>query len=80
MRTVALPPLFWEDHSDRFADNPEFKWKEIKRTKHNVTIKMNEAAYNNLRSDADYYSNGKDGPDNIYPSLRRSAIATLKRL
>ena len=76
---VTVTRLFWDDHSDRFADAKEFEWDIIKENKNTVVVNVNKAEYDNLKSDAEYYANPIYDLQ-ISKGLRLSARATLLRL
>jgi hypothetical protein len=81
MHTLKLPRKFWDDHYDRCADHPGFR-EEVKSTKREVVVRLDDEALKNLTSDADYYSEttGFDTSDPWMMGLCASARATLARL
>jgi hypothetical protein len=74
-----LPPKFHEDH--RCRDLPEEGHSAvIRETKTAVFVEMDEAAFRDLYSDADYYTDAATAAQMGMPGLAASARATLKAL
>jgi hypothetical protein len=74
---VRVSAMFWDDHVSRDLD---FTSEEIARNKLTVTLKMSQAAVNELASDADYYASfdGEDLADNR--AIVGAAKSTLRAL
>lgn len=79
MKTYQLPPTFYHDHRSR--DLPEEGTSTVVReTKTAVFVEMDGAAYRDLLSDAEYYSDPGIARDMGMPGLAASARATVRRL
>lgn len=75
---VVIPTLFWRDHFDR-AENDTAE--VVKAGERLTTVILDEAAWANLYSDADYYaSQDNDVWAGDYRGLINSARTTLKRM
>jgi hypothetical protein len=77
--TISVPTLFWNDHYDRCGE--EGKAKVIKRGSKLTTVQLDQAAWDNLLGDADYYATqdfGVWGSD--LRGLIGSARTTLRRM
>jgi hypothetical protein len=72
---VRLPAYFYTDHLDRLLPTPS----EVKSTKRNVWISLNDPCTAELLSDAEYYA-GPGGPDNCSKGLIASARATMRAI
>jgi hypothetical protein len=76
---VKVPAIFWDDHFSRDLD---FTSVEVSRSKLTVTLRMTDAALDELISDADYWSGdhwyGEEKRDNL--RIINSAKSTLKSL
>ncbi len=82
---LRLPGIFWRDHFDRCSDHPGKRTIIIDkgwRAPTQVIVELDDEALADLRSDADYYSDGVDfaGERTAYQSLIRSAKATLQAI
>jgi hypothetical protein len=80
MRVVTLPLKFWSDHKSRGCSESAV---EIKRNKVYVTVELDEAAWQDIYSDAEFYaaftSTEPEYEADII-ALIPSAKATLRRL
>ena len=81
--TIRLPAVFWIDHADRCPPVNGEEWQELRRTTRTITVELNRAAFENLLSDAEYYSS-RWGPDDcprrIIESARRSYAILNRRI
>jgi hypothetical protein len=78
VKTYHLPPRFYWDHTER--DLPEEGVsRRISDTKTSVTVELDQAAYDDLLSDARHYSKGI-AYDMGEPGLASSARATVRAL
>ena len=68
---IKLPRKFFEDHEDRALPTPEI----VKENKRNIWIDRNDPNLEELKSDAEFYSDPW-GPE-VSVALRNSAKATL---
>ncbi len=76
--TYKLPPRFYDDHRSR--DLPESGTSTlVRKTKAYVIVEMDVAAFDDLRSDCVYYSDGSQF-DRELTGLSLSARATLTAL
>lgn len=78
---VCLPPTFYADHVDRCLPSGHV----IHTTKNNLWVQVDKAAFADLVSDADYYSDPFVAADVLSCSpylfgMLTSAKATLRRL
>lgn len=83
MKRYELPAAFYDDHVARDCAAGVV----VRRKSRTVVVDLDETAYADLRSDADYYSNPATAADMAYSAdsigaygLARSAVATLRRL
>lgn len=78
-KTYKLPPMFYADHRMRECGQ---SGRIIRETKTYVLVELDDAAYNDLRSDCAFYvQQGRAGSFGFETQgLCRSAAATLKRL
>lgn len=74
---LTLPVLFWEDHVAR-----DLPGGEVQAYKGNdVVVRLDAPTYDELLSDADYYSTlGSLSPGDGIDELRESAIVTVDRM
>lgn len=70
-----LPRKFWNDHAERGLPAGNY----ITESGNIVWITASDDEINEILSDAKFYSD-RWGPDCIEPSLKRSAIATVKAI
>ena len=81
--TVELPLKFWLDHKNRDCSPSSI---ELKRNKVYVTVQLDEEAWSDIYSDAEFYATYFDGGNRrtedeaSIVELEGSAKATLKRL
>jgi hypothetical protein len=76
--TVTVPALFYSDHIARECGKSGVIVKENSRT---YTVSLDESAWIDLYSDADYYASMKGNGDYAEnKSLVDSAIRTLTRM
>lgn len=81
MKEYKVPTLFLRDHLNRCDDCYENPIQVIKQGKLLTTVKLDPNTYQDLFSDADWYSVLKDSEDyKENKSIVDSAINTLKRL
>lgn len=78
---VTVPVLFWQDHVQR--DLPGGEVQAYKGE--DVVLRMDRATYDELLSDADFYSTSMGASDWDYDwsylnDLRESAVITVDRL
>lgn len=74
-RTITLPITYYRDYMDR-----ELPAGRIERvTRLTVTVQLDQAAFDEMLSDASYYAAPHGGAVND-PSLKRSAERALRRL
>lgn len=79
---VKVPAIFWDDHFSRDLD---FTSVEVSRNKLTVTLRMTDAALDELISDADYYANfmkeweSEGGYGKSVCSSARSTVKALER-
>jgi hypothetical protein len=80
MRIVTLPLKFWSDHTNRGCSESAV---EIKRNKVYVTVELDDAAWQDIYSDAEYYatftSHSPESEADMI-ALIPSAKVTLRRL
>ena len=76
--TIQVAPRFWYDHKDRGCSPTA---EVIKYTDKNVTVLLDETAWADLYSDAEYYG-GSDSNwfAGDYRGIVASARATLARM
>jgi hypothetical protein len=76
--TISVAPRFWYDHKDRGCSPTA---EVIKYTEKNVTVLLDEQAWSDLYSDAEYYG-GSDGNwfGGDYRGLVASARSTLRKM
>ena len=79
MKTYKLPPAFYDDHTAR-ALPEEGVSTLVRRTKRYVEVEMDTAAYADLHSDCEYYTDPAIAADMGLFGLASSARATLKAL
>lgn len=83
MRVVTLPLKFWTDHRNRGCSESAI---ELKRNKVYVTVQLDDEAWDDIYSDADFYAtyfeggNRRTEDEQSMVDLESSAKATLKRL
>ena len=80
MRIVTLPLKFWSDHTNRGCSESAV---EIKRNKVYVTVELDDAAWQDIYSDAEHYATfTSEEPESEADmiALIPSAKATFKRL
>ncbi len=80
MRVVTLPLKFWTDHKNRGCSESAV---EIKRNKVYVTVELDEAAWQDIYSDAEFYATFTSTEPEYEAdiiALIPSAKATLRRL
>jgi hypothetical protein len=80
--TVELPLKFWIDHKNRDCSPSSI---ESKRNKIYVTVQLDEEAWSDIYSDAEFYATYFDNcrrteDEAMMVELESSAKATLKRL
>jgi hypothetical protein len=81
--TIELPLKFWLDHKNRDCSPSSI---ELKRNKVYVTVQLDEEAWSDIYSDAEFYATYFDGSNRrtedeaMMVELEGSAKATLKRL
>lgn len=82
MHRLTVPGIFWRDHIDRCADHPGERIVIGSEDSRRVVVELDDEALKNLRSDADYYSDGVvfAGETQAYRSLINSARATVRAL
>ncbi len=79
MNSYLIPPAFYEDHRSR--DLPEEGTSlEVGKKGSRVEVRMDEAAFADLYSDARFYTDPGIAADMGMPGLASSARATLKAL
>ncbi len=79
LKTYRLPPKFYFDHI--YRDLPEEGISSVvSRSKTQVFVEMDAAAYDDLRGDADYYSDSDIAKEMGMPGLAASARSTVKAL
>ena len=71
---VRLPAMFYDDHADRGCP----AGREISRNSRSVTVDLDAAAIDDLRSDARHYADGDDY-DGGMRSAARSMLTALDR-
>lgn len=76
MVEVKLPPTFYEDHAARDLPAGEITGM----TDRHVVVRLDRAAYEDLLSDARYYTDAATAASMGLPGLASSARATIKRL
>lgn len=74
--TVAIPPRFYEDHVERECRTGVV----VKTTKAKVTVTLDAEDFDDLFSDAWYYSNPGEAVSFDGQGLRQSALATFRAL
>lgn len=74
--TIKLPPAFYNDHVSR--DLPS--GTVLKETKSYVLVELDDVAFADLLSDAEYYDSERQAFGFEFAGLCRSAAATAKRL
>lgn len=76
--TVTLPLKFWRDHTNRGCSQSAI---EVSRNKMYVTVTLDQEAYEDIYSDAEFYAtyDAEQGEEGI-KEFQASAKATLKRL
>jgi hypothetical protein len=76
--TVKLPLKFWRDHTNRGCSQSAV---EINRSKLFVTVELDREAFEDIKSDAEFYATypAEEGEESIR-EFRASAKATLARL
>ena len=81
MHRLTVPGIFWRDHIVRCADHPGERIV-IGVEDGRVVVELDDEALKNLRSDADYYSDGVDFACELCAdrSLINSARATVRAL
>jgi hypothetical protein len=77
MVQLTPPPRFWEDHMERCGEHPGSRIV-VKSTRSRVTVRLDEEAFANLKSDADHYAN--DGTGAAPRGLCISAATTLRAI
>jgi hypothetical protein len=80
MKVVTLPLKFWSDHRYRGCSESAV---ELKRNKVYVTVQLDDEAWQDIYSDADYYATYKSTDPEAEADLVAlipSAKATFKRL
>jgi hypothetical protein len=82
MRVVTLPLKFWTDHKNRGCSESAV---ELKRNKVYVTVQLDDEAWDDIYSDAEFYATYFDNSrrtedEQSMVDLESSAKATLKRL
>ena len=82
MRVITLPLKFWTDHRNRGCSESAI---ELKRNKVYVTVQLDDEAWDDIYSDADFYATYFDNcrrteDEQSMVDLESSAKATLKRL
>ena len=78
--TIELPLKFWTDHKNRECSPSSI---ELKRNKVYVTVQLDEEAWSDIYSDAEYHATFKSEDPEAEAdtvALVDSAKATLKRL
>ena len=80
--TIELPLKFWLDHKNRDCSPSSI---ELKRNKVYVTVQLDEEAWSDIYSDAEFYATYFDNcrrteEEAMMVELEGSAKATLKRL
>jgi hypothetical protein len=80
--TIELPLKFWLDHKNRDCSPSSI---ESKRNKIYVTVQLDEEAWSDIYSDAEFYATYFDNrrrteDEAMMVELESSAKATLKRL
>ncbi len=76
MKTIKLPPAFYQDHDERSLPTPE----DIGNAKSYVLVRADDPALPELLNDAEYYAHpyGPDGEG--LGGLRASAKATVRAI
>ena len=79
VKVYTVPAIFYLDHRARDCGNTG---KIIKQNKSTVTVELDAIALDDLLSDADYYADFKQYPEEYREnkSIVESAIRTLKTL
>jgi len=80
MRVVTLPLKFWRDHKNRGCSESAV---ELKRNKVYVTVQLDDEAWQDIYSDAEYYATFTSidpEAEADFIAFIPSAKATLKRL
>jgi hypothetical protein len=75
MSLLRIPRRFYEDHDERALPTPAV----VKFTKTHIWIDADDAALDELRSDAEHYAH-RYGPDQCPPGLIPAARALLAAL
>lgn len=81
--TIELPLKFWLDHKNRDCSPSSI---ELKRNKVYVTVQLDEEAWSDIYSDAEFYAtyfengNRRTEDEASMVELEGSAKATLRRL
>lgn len=80
--TVELPLKFWLDHKNRDCSPSSI---ELKRNKIYVTVQLDEEAWSDIYSDAEFYAtyfnnSRRTEDEQMMVDLEASAKSTLKRL
>lgn len=80
--TVSLPPRFVGDYMDRGLPSPDEggELEVVKATQRAMTVRLNKAAFDDLLSDARFYSDANQWPASVFQYLGMSARATVRRL
>jgi hypothetical protein len=70
IRRLSLPAIFWRDHYDRCSDHEGVR-VIVQDNGRRVIVELDDAALADLKSDAEYYSDGVDfcGEKAAYRSL-----------
>lgn len=78
LHEYRLPPKFYDDH--RARDLPEEGTSEEVSRPRSVVVRMDEAAFRDLYSDADHYSDSDIAREMGNRGLAASALLTLAAL
>jgi hypothetical protein len=79
MQTYTLPPLFYNDHRSRELPEQGVS-REIGKKGHSLLVEMDAAAFMDIYSDAQFYSDKGVAAEMGQPGLAASARATLYAL
>lgn len=76
-KTYRLPPAFYWDHVSRELP----AGRVVKELARSVVVELDEEAFDDLLSDAEFYADSRNGIEGVeYLGLRASAKATAKTL
>lgn len=78
MHRLTIPGIFWRDHLERCEDHPGER-----RTLYNgykrAIVELDDEAVDDLKSDAEHYSDGVDDCDRSLVLSARSMVKSLAR-